>query len=61
MPTDYHNKGEQDASEGKYDPPNDALDDIASFFFGTRDPEKNAEENEEYNQGWNNTNDQKKK
>lgn len=48
----YHDKGEQDASEGKYDPPGTALDD-----FLPTDTEKDRAD---YNQGWRNTTDQKK-
>jgi hypothetical protein len=57
MSKNYHNDGEKDASEGKYEPPHDILDDLITFSPEKR--EKMHEENDSYNDGWNNTHDQK--
>jgi len=57
MSKDYHNKGQEDASKDKYEPPHGIIKDITTW---TRDGMKEMnEENASYKEGWHNTNDQK--
>jgi hypothetical protein len=55
----YHNKGQEDASEGDYDPPggNSIVHDFGNMLFGTSD--KEIEDRKEYDKGWRHTKDQK--
>ena len=55
---ELHNKGQEDRSEGRYDPPHDLLDDILTWSESGVD--KMNEENEAYSEGWNHTDEQKK-
>ena len=52
----YHNKGEQDAADEKYDPPHNPIGPFSSLFHSHRD----VEEVVAYNQGYENTKNQKK-
>lgn len=50
----YHNKGEQDRSEGKgYNPPHGILGELVTW--SDSDMEKYREENAAYREGWQNT------
>ncbi len=51
---DHHNKGQQDASEGKYDQPHE----VEEMLFSRKIAEK-FEDNDAYREGWRNTKDQK--
>jgi len=55
---DDHNRGEQDASEGKYDPPGDPVSDILGLFIPGIDAD---DAREDYQAGWDNTTNQLKK
>jgi hypothetical protein len=57
MSKDYNNKGQEDSSEEKYDPPHSFLDELLS---GPKRMEEIQEENESYNTGWRHTDDQKR-
>jgi hypothetical protein len=53
----YHNKGQSDASDNKYEPPHGIIDDLTTWSdWRTK---KHREENESYNEGWSHTDDQK--
>ena len=58
MPREDHNKGQEDASEGKYEPPHSTMDEVIDFFNPFVTPtefEKNQEQNQDYDKGWNHT------
>ena len=56
----YHNRGEQDASKGEYNPPWDISKQIVSGLLGqSGECDRMARENDAYNAGWRNTNKQK--
>lgn len=57
MSKNYHNIGQEDASEGKYNPPHDPLDDLLTW--SNSGMKKMNEENSSYNEGWRHTKDQK--
>lgn len=50
-----HERGQQDASEGRYKPPHDTP------LGGITHSKQQARENDSYNQGYRNTKEQKKK
>ena len=52
---DYHNKGQEDASEGKYDPPHSKPG--GGWLNDYSDEE--VEDQKDYKQGWRHTTDQK--
>jgi hypothetical protein len=52
----YHDKGEQDRSNGDYDPPHGVIDHFTTW--STSGNERLADENKSYNDGWHNTDDQ---
>jgi hypothetical protein len=55
----YHNKGEQDRSEGNgYNPPHGIIDDLTTW--SSDGMEKNADENSAYKDGYTNTDSQLK-
>lgn len=54
----YHNKGQEDASQGKYKPPHGLLEDLLDWT--ARGMKKIAEENSAYNEGWRHAKDQTK-
>ena len=54
---DNHNRGGQDASNGIYNPPGDPISDFLGCFIPGLDSDKAKEE---YQLGWDNTDNQKK-
>ena len=54
---DDHNRGEQDASKGEYNPPGDPVSDFLGCFIPGIDADKARED---YQEGWDNTTNQKK-
>ncbi len=52
----YHNKGQQDYSEGRYEPPHGLLDDLLTW--GSSGMQSNLEENRAYDDGYSNARDQ---
>ena len=59
MPRDYHNKGQEDESKDKYEPPHGILEDLATWSDHGMD--KIAEDNGKYNEGWRHSRDQRDK
>jgi len=57
MSKDYNKEGEQDAKEGKHNPPGPPLS--MELIGGLTD--KEVEDKKQYRAGWRNTTDQKKK
>ena len=55
MSENYHNKGEQDAKEGKYEPPHSVWKEVFGTFAQPEAYKEVADENESYNKGWQNT------
>ena len=53
----YHNKGQEDRSDGNYEPPHGLMDSLTTW--GSSEMERHNEENKSYSEGWNNTDDQK--
>ena len=53
MAKDYHNKGQEDRSEGNYEPPHGVLKDF--FTWSPQGCKTIAEENGSYNAGWGHT------
>jgi len=53
----YHNRGQEDASKGEYNPPSEGMP-IITDLAGRSD--RDIEDRKEYNEGWRNTKDQKK-
>lgn len=61
MSRDDHNKGQEDAAEGKYDPPYRMADEWLDFFTptsSTEDMEKGYERNKDYDKGYKHTKNQ---
>ena len=54
----YHNKGETDASEGKYNPPHYRVEDLIRDIVAGQ-PKKDAEDIKSYDQGHHHTKSQK--
>lgn len=52
----YHDKGEQDRSNGKYNPPHGVVDTLTTWTKSGN--EKNTQDNKEYEGGWRNTDNQ---
>jgi len=52
----YHNKGQEDASEGRYDAPHGLADQI--FSWSSSEAERHKEENDSYDGGWHHTDSQ---
>lgn len=55
----YHNKGEQDAADGKYNPPHGLVDEFTTW--DERGMQKIVDENTAYKEGYSNTQNQKGK
>lgn len=53
----YHNKGQEDAARGKYEPPHGMVEDLTTWSSDAM--RKMAEENKAYDEGWRHAKDQK--
>jgi hypothetical protein len=53
----YHDKGQKDGSEGKYEPPHGIIDDLTTW--SSEGMERNRDDNEAYNVGYHNAKDQR--
>jgi hypothetical protein len=49
---DENNRGQEDASEGKYNPPHTVIPIADDLLYGKETVDKMNEENEAYNTGW---------
>ena len=49
-----HNRGQEDAAAGRYEPPHGDVDTFVSLFHPFMDTEAMAEENAAYNKGYEN-------
>ena len=56
MEKDYHNQGQQDRSEGKYENPHGLIDSLVNFVSSSDDEwAADIRESESYDKGWTHT------